>query len=139
MASSWSPDSLDRVMCLIIEDHADSAFVLEAILHWRCIQTRTVSSATEARSVLETEQPDLIICDLKLGRESGLAFLRWLRAAPSPALSRTPAIAVTGYYDEFTAGDVKESGFDLYLTKPVDPERLLEHVMVLLEQHKHRR
>jgi two-component system, OmpR family, response regulator len=134
-----SSDNAGRLTCLIIEDHGESASLLEVILRsWR-IETHTVSSAAAARSLLEIQRPDVIVCDLKLATEDGLSFIRWLRSRPSKELARIPAIAVTANYELFSARDARESGFDLYLTKPLDLDDLPHQIMLLVGQRKNGR
>ena len=132
MTSSFRTEGIGRIVCLVIEDHHDSAAVLEAILRgWR-IETRTAATVNDARLLLQTEPPDVIICDLKLPGEDGLSFVRWLRSQPNPELSRIPAIAMTAHHEQFTTRDVRASGFDLYLTKPLDFDNLPHQVMLLV-------
>ena len=132
-------ESVERVSCLLIEDHAESASLLEVVLRsWR-IETRTASSAAAARSLLQMERPDVIICDLKLPTEDGLSFIRWLRSQPLKELSRIPAIAVTANYEQYAAQEARAAGFDLYLAKPVDLDDLPHQVMLLVGQRKNGR
>jgi CheY-like chemotaxis protein len=136
MASSSQSGDVGRIVCLVIEDHAESASLLEAVLRgWR-IETRTVATADEARALLETYRPDVIICDLKLPREDGLSFVRWLRSQPDNQLSRIPTIAVTANYEEYSARTVREAGFDLYMAKPLDLDGLPHQIVLLVGQHK---
>lgn len=132
MTSSIRPHDVTRIVCLVIEDHAESASLFEVILRdWR-IETRTAATARAARWLLEEELPDVIICDLKLSDESGFSFIRWLRSHPRRYVSRIPAIAVTVHPEEFTARQAREAGFDLYLTKPLDLDDLPHQVVMLV-------
>jgi CheY-like chemotaxis protein len=64
------------------------------------------------------------VLDIGLPGMSGLEVAAQLRAhAP---FARTPLIALTGYGQEEDRQRSREAGFDLHLTKPVDPAMLLK-------------
>lgn len=68
-----------------------------------------------------TPPPDVIVCDIGLPDEDGLAFLRRVRALPGAA-GRIPAAALTAWgLDEDRA---RAAGFDAYVVKPTDPANL---------------
>jgi len=47
---------------------------------------------------------------------------------------RTPMIAVTGYSEYDDRGRAVSAGFDIHLTKPIEPSQLLEVMNTLLDQ-----
>jgi CheY-like chemotaxis protein len=66
--------------------------------------------------------PEVVLCDLGLPGMSGFEVAAELRR--DPATSRARLIAVTGYGRDEDRRRSKAAGFDLHLTKPVDPVRL---------------
>ena len=69
-------------------------------------------------------RPDVVLCDIGLpGGLDGYAVARDLRADPTFADLRL--IALTGYGQAEDQRRAREAGFDLHLTKPVDPTKLL--------------
>ncbi len=70
-------------------------------------------------------RPDVVLCDIGLpGEVDGYALARSVRA--DPAISGTRLIAITGYGQSADRDRAREAGFDLHLTKPVQPLRLEE-------------
>jgi CheY-like chemotaxis protein len=67
--------------------------------------------------------PDIVFCDIGLpGGLDGYAVARALRG--EPAGSSACLIALTGYGQEEDQRRAHAAGFDLHLTKPVDPDAL---------------
>jgi len=60
--------------------------------------------------------------------EDGYSLMARLRASAEPRLAAVPAIALTAYVGSEVRRRALAAGFDVYLTKPIDPERLLEFV-----------
>jgi CheY-like chemotaxis protein len=68
-------------------------------------------------------QPEVVLCDIGLpGSMDGYAVARTLRSdgVPGPMT----LIALTGYGQEEDQLKAREAGFDIHLTKPVDPVAL---------------
>jgi signal transduction histidine kinase/ActR/RegA family two-component response regulator len=112
---------------LIVEDLSDTAITLELLL---MMLGHTVETAAEGQAGLVKAnrfRPDVILCDIGLpGRLDGYEVARAIRAAP--ALRNTHLIALTGFDSQEDKDNAQDAGFDLHLTKPVDPavlERLL--------------
>jgi two-component system, OmpR family, response regulator len=96
-------------------------------------QNVRVSVATDSREmqrVLAAGGVDLVILDLKLGKENGLDIVRALRAD-----SDLPIIVLTGHRREAVDRVVGlELGADDYLTKPFSPRELLARINAVLRR-----
>jgi CheY-like chemotaxis protein len=112
------------ITALVIEDYGESLALLHAVLEPAGIRVVAARSAEEARRLLETVHPDVVLCDLVLPGEDGLAFVRWLRTTASDGGRRIPAIAMTAFYERYSASAVREAGFDVYIQKPLDPDQI---------------
>jgi CheY-like chemotaxis protein len=55
-------------------------------------------------------------------------FIRLVRALPEEAEKPTPAIAVTAFDDPVNRWQAQITGFEVYLTKPVNPMTVIEEV-----------
>jgi two-component system CheB/CheR fusion protein len=66
--------------------------------------------------------PDVVLCDIGLPGLDGYGVVGELRRNPATAQARM--IAVTGYGAEEDRRRSRAAGFDLHLTKPVDPDDL---------------
>ena len=116
--------SLDRVRVLLIDDDKDARELSLAVLEQCGARVKAVSSSAEAiASLLDTPRglmPHVIVSDLGMPAEDGYQLIRQIRAIDNE-LGRIPAVAVTGYA---TADDVQRAltaGFQLHISKPMDP------------------
>jgi DNA-binding response OmpR family regulator len=122
------PD-LSTLSALVVEDHDESALLLEAILKRSGLRLLPARTAESAREVLSSVRPDIVLCDLVLPGEDGLGFVRWLRAHHGRQL---PAVAMTAFYERYSTREVRDAGFDVLLHKPIDPEQLVHTVTLLV-------
>lgn len=120
------PD-LGGTTVLVVDDHQDSLDFLRDLLRFCGAEVMTAWSTAHARARLEVRVPSLIVCDFQLPRETGVAFLRWLREQPDER-ARIPAIAITAYPDAFLRAGDGVHDFDAYFTKPLDVPRFLRTV-----------
>jgi len=116
--------SLDRVRVLLIDDDTDARELSQAVLEQCGARVKAVSSSAEAiSSLLDTPRalmPHVIVSDLGMPAQDGYQLIRQIRAIDSE-LGRIPAVAVTG---TGTAHDVQRAltaGFQLHISKPMDP------------------
>jgi len=105
---------------LIVEDQASERDALGRMLRSEGYSTRSASSRAEAIAAVVTST-DLVLCDLRLGKESGLDVLKiWKEKRPA-----IPFIMMTAYGDIASAVEAMRSGAIDYLTKPLQPNNLL--------------
>ena len=130
------PPTADRpdvsgITALVVEDHVDSARLLVAALEPFGVRVVTSHSVEDARQIMSTITPDIVICDLHLPGESGIDFIRWLRSRPREHGGQIPAIAVTSFYERFGVRETRAAGFDMFVRKPLDPMEIVHAVEVL--------
>jgi ATP-binding cassette subfamily B protein len=96
----------------------------------------SAASAAEAVRLLERrpqpQWPDVIICDISLPDEDGYRLLARIRALEAgrrvESTRRLPAIALSGYAEPEDRAQSRRAGFQVHLTKPVEPPELLAAV-----------
>jgi two-component system response regulator AtoC/two-component system nitrogen regulation response regulator NtrX len=104
---------------LIVDDDATSRYGVRRVLEDR-YKVLEADSAAAARRVLSAENPQLLLLDIEMPEESGLDFLRELKAAEtSPAV-----IMITAYGSEKIAVEAMKSGAYDYLPKPFEVDEL---------------
>jgi len=123
--------SLARKKILLVEDDLISAEMFRSAFENEESDFRAVSRSSEALKILEEWIPDIIVSDLGLPDEDGYSLIRKIRANPSADRARIPAIALTGYGKEEGARAI-DSGFQMYRTKPIQPDTLISLVINLL-------
>ncbi len=99
---------------LIVDDEINMLKTLGAVLRRDGHDIRGVSNASDALQVIETEQFDLILSDVKMPGISGLQFLETLRGRGI----ETPVIMMTAYGTIDDAVHAMKLGADDYVTKP---------------------
>ena len=105
---------------LVVDDESAICDALREVLEYESYAVQTIQSAPEALKLLENEQFDLVISDIKMPEMDGLEFLEKLRL-----LRDVPVIMITGHGDIDTAvASIKAGAFD-FITKPLDLNRLL--------------
>jgi PAS domain S-box-containing protein len=101
----------DGKRILIVEDHADSAEALRALLEQQGYEVSTASSVAQALEVAR-QGCDLLISDIRLPDGSGHSLLGQLPQPP-------PAIALSGFGSRADLEHSREAGFVEHLVKPV--------------------
>jgi CheY-like chemotaxis protein len=92
----------------------------------------TASSASEAQQVLERASPRLILMDVQLPGVDGLTFSRRLRS--DPRWRSTPIVGVTAHPIAVNELAALDSGYNAFVTKPIDAHALGDLVTKLLDR-----
>jgi two-component system response regulator AtoC len=106
---------------LIVDDEPGLRNGLTKLLGLQGYHTQEAASAAEARKILARAEVDLLLLDLRLGQEDGVAFLRELKSE-EPAI---PVIIITGHGDVASAVECMKAGASNYISKPIDHSLLL--------------
>ncbi len=88
----------------------------------------------QALQMIEQCQPDILLLDIGMPKLDGFAVLRKVRE--NPRLARLPVLAVTAYAMQEDREKVLDTGFDGYLSKPVNSQLLAEEFDRLLSKRK---
>ena len=118
-----------RLRILIIEDNVDTARTLALLLQWHGHEVMTAHTGPLGLQKAQEWRPEIILCDIGLPEMDGYAVARAVRGEPATAHVRL--IAVSGYGQEDDRRRSEEAGFDLHLTKPVDPVELQRLLAVI--------
>jgi len=124
--------SLAGVKILMVDDDSDTLNLFKFILGDYGAETTVAASVHEALEAIAGWHPDLLITDINMPDEDGYSLLRKLRSLDASNGKQIPAIAITGhYYNDIVLVDTSTVEFQLYMTKPVDIDELIEAVMSL--------
>ena len=116
---------LEGKRVLIVDDDEDTVRTLEVLLLLQGAEVRTASSARQGLAVLGEWLPHVLLSDIGMPEMDGYAFIAEVRALAPERGGRVPAIALTAYARVEDRVRVLSSGFEMHLTKPVDPAELL--------------
>ena len=115
---------------LIVEDNEKNMKLVRDILqHQGHTTLEAVTGGDGVRLALE-RRPDLVLLDIQLPDIDGIAVLRQIRA--EPALDATPVLAVSASVMPDEQLKVVASGFDAFITKPIELKRFRETVQRFL-------
>jgi PAS domain S-box-containing protein len=112
--------SADQQGVLVIDDDPASLDLIVRLLTKKGLQVVATSSGRVGLGLAQILRPAAITLDLKMPDMDGWSVLTALRA--DPLLAPIPVIVLTIMDDEHTSYTLGASG---YLTKPIDPERLI--------------
>jgi signal transduction histidine kinase/ActR/RegA family two-component response regulator len=123
---------LDGISVLVVDDHDDAREMLAAALAKYGAHTTVAASAEEALAALHASPPDVLVSDIGMPGADGYELLRLARLAwregGSPEI---PAIALTAYAREVERTRALDAGFELHLSKPIEPHKLARSVLAL--------
>jgi signal transduction histidine kinase/ActR/RegA family two-component response regulator len=109
---------------LVVDDNEDAARTLGVLLESHGHDVRCCFSAAQALDAVADGLPDVAFLDLNMPHMDGFELARRLRARPGGGSMRL--VAVTGMGRESDVTRTREAGFDAHLTKPADPDRILQ-------------
>jgi PAS domain S-box-containing protein len=119
--------ALEGLRVLVVEDEPDARELLSLTLEGSGATVEAVESAQEALTNLQVFKPDVLLSDIGLPIESGYELIRKVRSLPSEA-SKIPAVALTAFATERDRQLALAAGFQVHLTKPVEPSVLVETI-----------
>ena len=103
----------------------DARDLLRIVLESCGVTVFDAASAKDAMTALEGEQIDLIVSDIGMPEEDGYSLIRRLRALPNQAKAAIPALALTAFAHNEDRTRALLEGFNVHMTKPVEPAELL--------------
>jgi two-component system OmpR family response regulator len=116
---------------LVVDDDPQIRELLEEYLTENALRVSVVASGQQMTKILADETIDLVVLDLRLAGEDGMAIARTLREQ-----SAIPIVMLTGVRDEADRIMGLELGADDYLTKPFSPRELLARIRTVLRRTK---
>jgi DNA-binding response OmpR family regulator len=118
---------------LLVDDEPGIRKILRLFLEMEGFSVYEASSASQAKSLVGKEKPDLAIVDVLLPGETGYDVCEWIKS--NPETKDTIVFIFTGHQDEDTRSS-SMAGCDLYLEKPQNPKDIVEKVKEFLGKKK---
>ncbi len=116
--------ALTSLKVMVVDDHVDAAITLSMLIEAEGYSGTVVHRPEQALEAASLQPPDAFILDIGLPGMDGRELARQLRALPTT--SRALLIALSGYAQPEDMKAALSAGFDHYLVKPVDTQRLLD-------------
>jgi two-component system, cell cycle response regulator DivK len=119
---------------LLVEDNVDNFELVRFLLERAGCEVLAGHDGQEGMEIARKEQPDLILMDLSLPGIDGWTAARELKA--DPITSHIPLMALTAHTLPGDRKRAMESGFDGYISKPIDVVHFGESITNTLQSKK---
>jgi CheY-like chemotaxis protein/anti-sigma regulatory factor (Ser/Thr protein kinase) len=121
--------SLAGVRVVVVEDESDARDLVVTALEQRGAQVMPYSSSADAvdgvSQAADGALPHVVVSDIGMPGEDGYELIRRIRALPPERGGSIPAIAVTGYAARDDVARALAAGYQLHVSKPIDPRSLV--------------
>ena len=115
-----------RPLILIVEDNAANLLLATSVLERAQMDVVSAATVQQARGLMRSAPPDLVLMDVMLPDGDGLELTRELKT--SPGTSSTPIVALTARAFKADEEAAAAAGCDGFISKPVDTRTLAEQV-----------
>jgi PAS domain S-box-containing protein len=116
---------LSGVKALVVDDEPDARALVKRVLEANKASVLTAASADEAMEVLDRERLDVLLSDIGMPDQDGYELLRRVRSLPASKGGTIPAVALTAFARSEDRRRALMAGFQLHVSKPVEPAELL--------------
>jgi len=123
---------LSQLQILVVDDEADMRELAVTILEEYGAVVRVAASAMEALIALDQFKLDVLICDIGMPDVDGYMLMRQIRSRLPEQGRGIPAVALTAYAGEFNQQQALAAGFQLHISKPVEPAELAKAIATLV-------
>ncbi len=121
---------------LVVDDMPMNLAVFKSLLKRTGVQIDTAASGDEGLALAHDRRYDMIFLDHMMPHKDGVETLRELRAQEDNPNLKTPTICLTANAISGAREQYLAAGFDDYLTKPIDADKLEEMLMQYLPKEK---
>jgi len=115
---------------LVVEDEADLLLAIRILLEGHGYEVLDAPTGADGLRLVQRERPDLVVLDVGLPDVDGLDVLATLREIPDA--ERPVVVMLSAHASGHTADRARQLGCDRYVTKPFDPDELVETIDSLL-------
>lgn len=124
-------DEITQHTVLVIDDDREMRDSLEQLLTSGGFKPIILPNAKTAKSSIETELPDVVLCDVRMPGITGLELLDQLKPE-----NVVPVVMMSAHGDIPMAVDALQTGAYSFLEKPFDPRRLLNILKNAASMHR---
>ncbi len=125
---------LAGVEVLVVDDEADAREVIARILQRCNAIVIAAGSADEALQLFHRSPPHVLVSDIAMPGRDGYDLIRTIRELPIERGGEVPAVALTAYAREEDRIRSLAAGFQMHLTKPVEPGPLTAAITHLVRE-----
>lgn len=127
---------LAGIQILLVDDERDTREFQAFLLEQSGAQVAAVASGLEALQALEQSTPDVLVSDIGMAEMDGYAMMQQIRSRLPNQAKPFPAITLTAYARNLDQQQAIAAGFQRHLTKPIEPEVLINAIVHLLKESR---
>jgi signal transduction histidine kinase/ActR/RegA family two-component response regulator len=116
---------------VVVDDDRDTRELLQSVLESAGAVVRLAANADEGFTACLEDRPDVLISDIGMPGQDGYSLLGRIQTALGADVPRA-TVALTAFAGPEVRQRAEEAGFDRYMAKPFDAERLIEMLRQLL-------
>lgn len=121
---------------LVIDDDEQMLKMLKLTLSRAGLDVVTASDGNIALSLFEEQHPDLALVDIAMPGMDGYDVIQQMRKMEGEGGEQAGIVILTAHSQPVMRTYAADLGVDLYLTKPVTPTDLVDHIRAILEGRK---
>ncbi|MCC5651068.1 response regulator [Nostoc sp. XA013] len=133
--TSSAQTPLSNLQILVVDDNSDTREFQAFLLEQNGAKVTAVASGLEGLQVLDSFIPDVIVSDVGMADMDGYMLMEQIRKRPPNQGGKIPAIALTAYAAYIDQQQAIQAGFQMHITKPVEPEILVRGILSLLKHN----
>ena len=116
---------------LLVDDEKDTRELIAFILEQSGAVVTSVENAVQAIQAFEQESFDMLLSDIGMPRMDGYALIQRIREIASKQSTKIVAVALTAYAGEINQQQALTAGFQRHVSKPVEPQHLINVILDL--------
>ncbi|WP_204106783.1 MULTISPECIES: response regulator transcription factor [Spirulina sp. CCY15215] len=117
---------------LLVDDDPNLILLVKDYLEWKGYEVIAAENGQEALEILETNTPDMIICDVMMPEMDGYTFVE--KVKENAKLNWIPFLFLSAKGQSSDRVKGLSKGADIYMVKPFEPEELVAQVKSSLSQ-----
>ena len=136
-AAPEDPQAIDLkgIRVLVVDDDADSRELMHRLLQERHAEVVLAQSGIEAMQIFDEYPPTVLVSDIGMPGMDGYELIRHIRSKPSANGGTVPALAVTAFARSDDRRKAMVAGYDMHVSKPIDPAELLAIISRMATRH----
>lgn len=122
---------MTRRRVLVIDDDRNILEIMQAALERAGLEVLPAADGDIGVRLFREEQPDIAVVDIAMPGMDGYTVIERIRAVEGETDNPMPVIILSAYSQSAMRKYASKLGVNLYLTKPVSPKLLVEHIREL--------
>ncbi len=125
-------DLLADLHILVLDDEPDTRELLTTALEQHGARVTAAGSVPEALEALDRDRFQALVSDIGMPGEDGYSLIRKVRARGAERGGNLPSVALTAYARTDDRVRALSAGFQMHLSKPIDPAELVATIAALV-------